>query len=167
MISWEIKGDGAVVHFLDQLGGRTIAKVNAEVGVQTLRVSRLAQAKASGGVLKLKTGQLRDAIGRGTSVKTRAGGVTGTVGLEGASKEVAIAGGAQEFGANIPAHIVEALAGHKLRFQVNGKWVVAQRVQLPAVKIPEHSFLRSSLDELRSSILHAIGSAAEGNWGIL
>lgn len=167
MVNFQITGAGNVVEFLDTIGVRTAAKVNAAVGVWCLRMSKLAQGKVSGGLLKIKTGALRDAISRGTSTTIRSGGVVGIVGLAGASKEVAIAGAAQEFGANIPAHVVQALAGSRLRFMVGGKLVFAKQVHLPAVKIPERSFLRSSLEDIRAPALSEIAKAAQSFGGLI
>ena len=42
---------------------------------------------------------------------------------------------------------------------IGAKDVFAKRVQIPDVKMPEHSFLRSSLDEMRDEIVEGMKEA--------
>lgn len=161
MIDWEIKNDGKVLEYMRTFPEALLGAVEEAIGVQILKLSRRVQSKLSGDVLKMKTGELRAAIARGTSVKRSNTKITGEVGLAGASAQVAIAGGAQEFGADIPAHIVRAVNVSKLRFQISGKFKFAREVSIPALKIPERSFLRSSMNEMRDGIMAEITAAAQ------
>jgi hypothetical protein len=161
VINGEITGDKKVYAFLGDLSERSIERVDREVGMQTLLISKLAQRKASGGVLKSHSGELAAAIQAGTSVQKQPTRITGIIGLAGASKKVSIYGASQEFGATIQAHVLQAKAGKTLRFQLNGKFTFAKKVNIPAVQIPEHSFLRAAMREQGEEALRAIASAAQ------
>jgi phage gpG-like protein len=63
---------------------------------------------------------------------------------------------AQEFGAHIPAHDLEARKAKALTFMLGGKQVFAAHVRFPGATIPEHSFLRSALRELTPEILSSL-----------
>ncbi len=160
MIDWQFT-TGGVLEYMRTMPEDLIDSVQRSMGVQILRLTKHVQGKLSGDVLKVRSGDLRAAVGRGSSVKRSATAITGTVGLDGASKEVSIAGAAQEFGADIPAHIVRSLDGKKLRFMLNGGYKFASVVMIPAVHIPMHSFLRSSLAELGPSMAQEINKAAQ------
>lgn len=144
---WEVRGDKDIVLGFGTLPERMVNRLEVVIRRHIEAIKNAAQAKVSGGVLKLRTGALRDALGRGTSVSRSDTRIVGKVGLAGADAKTAIAGGAQEYGATIAAHIVRAVNTSKLRFTIDGKFFFAKQVLIQETKIPEHSFLRSSLRE--------------------
>lgn len=167
MIDYRITGKERFLQFLEVFPKETADRVEVSVGIQVLRLTKHVQGKLNGSVLNSKTGKLSDAIARGSYVVKGQGKITGVVGLDGATKEVAIQGASQEFGADIGARVLEAVNVSALRFTVGGGFGFAKTVQLPAIKIPERSFLRSSLKDMRDSIGSEIMAAASKGWNFL
>ena len=161
MIKSTVEGEKEVLARISTVSTKTIRRIDETVGAFTLRLSRSAQVKLSGGVVNKRSGSVLTAIQRGTSIKKYSWGIRGTVGASGASKKVAIAAGAIEYGSTHQARILEATKAGTLRFQIGGKTVFAKRVLIPAFEIPERSFLRSSLRELGPSYLSAMNSAVQ------
>lgn len=154
-------GKDVVLAYMEQMPPKLVSRVRDSVGVQTLKLSRRVLGKLNGGVLKSRSGALASAISQGTFVREGQGRITGEVGLRGASKEVAISGAAQEFGATIQAHVLSAKQAAALKFQINGADHFARAVMIPTFQIPEHSFLRSAFRELRSEMVSEISKAAD------
>ena len=102
------------------------------------------QRKLSGEVLKVRTGTLRSSIN--TKIQQSSTSVTATVGTN--VKYAA----ANEYGAVTPPHQILPKRGRALAFEWKGSQVFFRSVQHPGSKIPERSFLRSALDEMRPLI---------------
>ncbi|MGA7887723.1 MAG: hypothetical protein WCA44_18460, partial [Acidobacteriaceae bacterium] len=64
-----------------------------------------------------------------------------------------------EYGGQTRAHVIEAKNAKALAFQVGGQTIIRRRVQHPGSKMPERSFLRSSLRDSRDRIVAAIQAA--------
>lgn len=115
------------------------------------------QQKLAGAVLRTHTGALARAIV--ATVAETPVGVGVSIGTGGDIKYAAI----HEFGGVIPAHAIVPDKARALAFAVGGKEVFAARVNLPAVTMPERSYLRSSLsemaDEIRAEFSAAIAEA--------
>jgi phage gpG-like protein len=112
------------------------------------------QQKLSGGVLNARTGALLRSIvatiddsGADIAVHITAGG--------GDIKYAAI----HEFGGTIPPHEIVPNKAKALAFAVGGKQAFAKRVNLPAVTMPERSYLRSSLAEMAGEIVEGLSEA--------
>lgn len=163
MIDWQIKETALVLRHMEELPDALVRRVEGAVGRMTLALSRTVLGKLSGAVLNNKTGKLAAAIRKGTYTvhEPARGRIVGVVGVRGADKNTAIAAGAQEYGASIAARIVEGKQAGKLKFQIGGKDLYRVRVKIPNVTIPERSFLRSSLEQLRPAIQAAINEAAQ------
>jgi phage gpG-like protein len=114
------------------------------------------QDKLSGEVLEVRTGTLRDSISN--SVDASDSGTVGTVFVDGDAPYAAI----QEYGGTTKAHIIEAVNAKALSFSMNGKQSFFTRVNHPGSNIPERSYLRSSLDDMRDDILSGFADAASG-----
>ena len=85
--------------------------------------------------------------------------VTGTVYSAGDVKYAAI----HEFGGKTAAHEIVAKNGQALAFMMGGKQVFFKKVNHPGSTMPERSFLRSSLGEMKDEIIGGIREAvAEG-----
>jgi phage gpG-like protein len=107
-------------------------------------------------VLNVVTGALRRSIQ--SEVETSGEMIRGRVFSSGDVKYAGI----HEFGGRTKAHIIEAKNGKALRFAsaaAGGGFVFARRVNHPGSQMPERSFLRSSLEELRERIMQSLREA--------
>lgn len=102
--------------------------------------------KLSGEVLQSRTGQLRDSI-MGDVQETDAG-VNASMFVNSDVPYAAI----QEYGGTTKAHVIAAVSGKMLVFNAGGKLMFAQQVNHRGSVIPEHSYLRSSLDDMSDDI---------------
>jgi phage gpG-like protein len=146
-------------------GGDTVPKAlrDAALGVDSaveravlrlaLKMTGLVKTKLSGEVLKVRTGRLRRSIHY-----TIAKGDNRTEATIGTNVSY---GKTHELGLTLPPHIVEARRAKALAFGVGGRMVFAKRVHIPAVKMPQRSFLESSLrqmtPEIRDTLLAEVG----------
>jgi phage gpG-like protein len=64
-----------------------------------------------------------------------------------------------EFGGTIPPHQIVPDKAKALAFVVGGKQLFATRVQMPAVTMPERSYMRSSLAEMAQVIREGLSEA--------
>jgi phage gpG-like protein len=64
-----------------------------------------------------------------------------------------------EFGGAIPPHQILPDKARALAFLVDGKQAFAARVNLPAVTMPERSYMRSSLAEMADEIREGLTTA--------
>jgi phage gpG-like protein len=104
------------------------------------------QQKLSGGVLNTRSGALARSII--ATVDESSADVSVRIGTSGDVKYAAI----HEFGGTIPPHEIVPNKAKALAFAAGGKQVFAARVNLPAVAMPERSYLRSSLAEMAEEI---------------
>jgi phage gpG-like protein len=111
------------------------------------------QQKLSGGVLNTRSGALASSII--ATVDESSADVAVRIGTSGDVKYAAI----QEFGGTIPPHEIVPDKAKALAFAVGGKQVFAARVNLPAVTMPERSYLRSSLAEMAEEIVEGLSDA--------
>ncbi|MGA8499659.1 MAG: hypothetical protein WB764_29540 [Xanthobacteraceae bacterium] len=111
------------------------------------------QQKLSGGVLNTRSGALASSII--ASVDESSADVSVRIGTSGGVKYAAI----QEFGGTILPHEIVPDKARALAFVVGGKQVFAARVNLPAVTMPERSYLRSSLAEMAGEIAEGLSEA--------
>ncbi len=104
------------------------------------------QQKLAGSVLDARTGALARSIV--TTIDDRPGNIAVTVASNGDVKYAAI----HEFGGVIPPHEILPDKAKALAFVVGGKQAFAAHVNLPAITLPERSYLRSSLAEMTDDI---------------
>jgi phage gpG-like protein len=114
--------------------------------------------KLSGGVLNTRTGALRESIA--ASVTADADGVLASVGSEGDVKYAAI----QEYGGKTSAHEILPAKAKALAFVVDGAQHFARRVEHPGSLIPERSYLRSALEDMKDEIVAALTDVAAEAW---
>jgi len=140
---------------------------------QALRAELLAKAEAlanalaekvrseklDGAVLSARSGALKASIA--AQIAGAGDDVEATVGSFGDVKYAAI----QEYGGKTPAHEILPDKAKVLAFVANGATHFARRVAHPGSVIPERSYLRSSLEEMRDEIVAALAGAAERSWG--
>jgi phage gpG-like protein len=111
------------------------------------------QQKLSGEVLQARSGALARSIV--TSIEQEDAEVSVSIASNGDVKYAAI----HEFGGTIPAHEILPDKARALAFVLGGKNVFAARVNLPAVTMPERSYLRASLGEMTDQIREELGAA--------
>lgn len=153
MIKTSITGEGQVLTGLVKLEGEVEARVRASVARQTLELLRhVKENKLTGQVLKVRTGTLRRSVAHSITVTGDA--VTGAVSTPLVYAPI------HEFGGTIRARIVEARRAQALKFTVGGKTLFRRAVSIPAVKMPERSFLRTALAERQAAIEADLQAAA-------
>lgn len=135
--------------------GRLIDRLTRAMSILSLELQRdVKEQKLSGQVLKARTGTLRRSINR--EVRVNGGLIEGIVGTNLAYAAI------HEYGGVVPAHIIEARRARALAFTPRGssEVIFRRRVEIPAVRMPERSFLRSALRELQPRIQAGLERAA-------
>jgi phage gpG-like protein len=158
MIRAVVVGQEQVIAHLKEVHPRVDGLVRQAVKAETYNVLRAAKLKVSGPVLKTRTGTLRRKIN--AKFEESGAGITGSVGL------ALVYGAIHEYGGITKAHVIQARRKKALAFQVGGVGLVRKSVKHPGSKMPERSYLRSSLEENESRIKYAIAAAVAkgGNW---
>jgi len=151
MIRVQIVGAEAVIKHLGEVPPRVLGLVRQAVMAETHNVERTAKQKVSGPVLKNKTGTLRRKIN--SQFQDSGDSSIGSVGLS------LVYGAIHEYGGVTRAHVIQARNKKALAFQMGGVGLVRKSVQHPGSKMPERSFLRSSLRENEARIKGAIAAA--------
>jgi len=127
-----------------------LLKANVLAGELQARV----QEKLSGGVLHARTGALARSIV--AVIEDDAEAISVRVAASGDAKYAAI----HEYGGTIPPREIVPDKARALAFAVGGKEAFAARVNLPAVTMPQRSYLRSSLAEMAVAIREGLSEAA-------
>ncbi len=108
--------------------------------------------KLSGQVLKNQTGTLRRSISPSVSADSS----TRIVGKVGTNIEYAAI---HEYGGRTPPHVILPKKGRALAFNWRGQDVVFAKVNHPGSQMPERSFMRTALEEMRPEILEEFNNA--------
>jgi phage gpG-like protein len=127
--------------------------LSSKANVLAAALEAKIQQKLSGGVLNSRSGALARSII--ATVDESSADVSVRIGTSGDVKYAAI----QEFGGTIPPHEIVPDKAEALAFVVGGKQAFAKRVNLPAVTMPERSYLRSSLAEMAVDITAEMSEA--------
>ena len=150
---------GATIEGLDVLAARLEAmpgKLAAALGEEAARLGEELRAAVeqnlSGGVLQQRTGRLAGSID--VSVQRSGTGVSATVGSDVPYAAI------HEYGGVIPAREILPTSARALAFPWQGRERFFKRVELPAVQMPERSFLRSALAAMAPEIRAAMAAAA-------
>ncbi|HLJ52131.1 MAG TPA: hypothetical protein VKT24_02025 [Rhizomicrobium sp.] len=125
------------------------SRLAAVVATLAQRLYDRVEENLSGAVLQRRSGRLA------SSIVQQIDGLSASVGFDPAAVPY---GAAQEFGADIRAHLIAAKNARALSFVVAGKRVFARRVMFPGAHLPERSFLRSALADLAPEIGAAIAA---------
>lgn len=154
MLNVQLVGDRELIQKFDAMPSRLHDALLRKVRVLALQLERKVKVdKLSGQVLKVQTGNLRSSIQN--TVIDSAQKIVGKVYSAGDVKYAGI----HEFGGKTPPHVIEA-KGKALAFMMGGKQVFAKRVNHPGSTMPERSFLRSSLADMRAEIVRGLQDAA-------
>lgn len=115
----------------------------------------IKEDKLSGQVLNVRSGALRRSIF--TTIESRGDYVVATV----ASSSDVKYGRIHEFGGTIHVPEIFPVKAQALHFVVNGKDVFAKHVKAHDVTMPERSFMRSALTDMRDDIVSEIRKTVE------
>lgn len=158
MFKIELKGDSELVARLDAAPATVRRELTREItAIVLLLEGHIKNTKLSGQVLHVRSGDLRRSVHAVLPVVQTATGVTGKVAQSGDVKYGAI----HEFGGRTPAHVIEAKNGKALHFMMGGKDVFFKKVNHPGSQMPERSYMRSSLADLRNEIADRLQAAVK------
>jgi phage gpG-like protein len=158
MFAVELEGLDAANARLDALPGALAAALAAKATELAAALPDLVETdKLAGGVLNARSGALQASII--SDVAADGDSVRASVGSNGDVKYATI----QEFGGKTGAHEILPTKAQALAFMAGGALHFARKVEHPGSLIPERSYLRSSLDEMRDEILSALTGAAAGS----
>ena len=143
---------------LDGLPAALGAALAAKAAELSAALAVVRNDKLMGGVLNARTGALRNSIV--AEVSASSDGVVASVGSVGDVKYAAI----QEYGGRTAAHEILPNKAQALAFVSGGAQRFARRVEHPGSVIPERSYLRSSLAEMRDEIVSSLTEAAAEAW---
>jgi phage gpG-like protein len=150
--------EGSVVG-ADALAARLAAMPRILAANLAQAVERLSRAlredverNLSGAVLQQRSGQLASSIE--VAVEQSGVSVTATLGTDVPYAAI------HEYGGLIPARELLPRSARALAFPWQGRQRFFKRVSLPAVEMPERSFLRSALEEAEPEIRAALTAAA-------
>jgi phage gpG-like protein len=142
------------------LNTRILEALRRKVYSLSLRLeAHVKSTKLSGQVLNVVTGRLRRSIHN--RVTSTSSSVHGHVGSSGDVKYAGI----HEFGGKTPAHLILPSKADALSFMVGSSRVFAKQVHHPGSQMPERSFLRSSLRDMKTEIVNELTSAARSAGG--
>jgi len=133
---------------------RIRAALVAKAGVLAAKLQAKIEQKLSGEVLQMKSGALAGSIG--VTIEETSGGVAVRLATSAGVKYAAI----HEFGGVIPPQQIVPDKAKALAFLVGGKQAFAARVNLPAIAMPERSYMRTSLAEMADDIRDELAATA-------
>jgi phage gpG-like protein len=150
---FDLSLDDTVSPALAALPERLRAALAAKSAVLAAELRAKIQQKLSGGVLNTKSGMLAGSIG--ISIEESSTGIGVCLFTSPDVKYAAI----HEFGGTIPPHHIVPDKARVLAFLVGGKQAFAARVNLPAIAMPERSFMRAPLAEMAAEIRDELDAA--------
>ncbi len=157
MLKIELRGDRALIAKLDQAADSGVQReLIKEVTASVLLLERHIKAnKLSGQVLHVRSGDLRRSVHAVLPVEVSGSAVIGRVAQSGDVKYGAI----HEFGGRTSPHVIEAKNALALKFTVGGREIFRRKVNHPGSQMPERSFMRSALADLRQQIIERLRGA--------
>jgi phage gpG-like protein len=147
MLNIKILGDDALIARLRSMPDNVRKKLLAKVTALAFELERKIKGdKLSGQVLNVRSGKLRASIHSSASQTE-----TSTIGKAASSGDVKYAA-VHEFGGTIQVPEIVA-KGKALAFMQNGKMAFYKKVAAHTVKMPERSYMRSSLADMKDRII--------------
>jgi phage gpG-like protein len=143
--------DGASAS-LDAMPERIRDALSSKANTLAAELQAKIQQKLSGAVLNQKSGALARSIA--ATVDDSSANVSVSI-ATGDIKYAAI----HEYGGVIPPHEIVPDKAKALAFIIGGKQAFAARVNLPAIAMPERSYMRSSLAEMADEISEGLSEA--------
>ena len=158
MITASVVGDRELISKLNSAFELQSHSLQTAVTRLTIEVQALAKRKVSGDVLKVGTGKfggrLRSSINQHVEISSSS--IIGIVGIDG--KKVPYAA-IHEYGGTIPAHDIVPVNAQALAFKWHGKQMFLKKVHIPDVVMPERSYMRSSLSDMKLEIIDRLKAA--------
>lgn len=156
MLNVTMTGDRELIAKLNNMPAAVQRALYAKVSELAVKLeAHIKQDKLQGQVLNHQSGALQRSI---FSIVTQsAESVIGKVAQSGDVKYGAI----HEFGGTIPAHVVTAKSASALAFVWRGKQVFFKSVNIPAITMPERSFMRSALADMKDEIIKGMTDAVK------
>jgi phage gpG-like protein len=154
MFTIELKGDRELIQRLNAMPANVRTALKTKITALALLLeAKVKDQKLSGQVLNVQSGALRRSIfGTVTDTDTS---ITAKVGSAGDVKYA----GLHEYGGTTAAHVIEPSKAQALAFVLDGKQAFFKRVHHPGSRMPERSYLRSSLDDMRTEIVEGMRQA--------
>jgi phage gpG-like protein len=158
MFTLDVRGVDETSARFDAYPAALQAALGAKATELATALADLVKNKLSGAVLNTSSGALRDSIAAGVTADSD--GVVASVGSEGDVKYAAI----QEYGGKTSAHEILPVKDDVLAFVAGDGQHFARRIEHPGSVIPERSYLRSSLEDMKDEILSALAGTAAETW---
>jgi phage gpG-like protein len=153
VITFELVGDKELVARLDGIPTKVRAALEKKITALSLTLAtKIKDDKLSGQDLNVVTGSLRRSITARVPPEVTEDSIVGGAYSSGDVKYAAI----HEFGGQISIPDIFPVKAQALHFVVDGKDVFAKRVRAHTVNMPERSFMRSTLAEMRAEIIAGI-----------
>lgn len=160
MLAISIDGLDALDTALDAYPAAVAAALAATAGgLADALVDKIRNEKLAGEVLQSRSGALAASIA--ADIASDPDSIVASI----ASSDVKYAA-IQEYGGKTAAHEILPSKAGALAFFVDGALHFARRIEHPGSDIPERSYMRSSLEEMRDAIVSELGDAATASWGI-
>jgi phage gpG-like protein len=148
-IAFNDTASAALAAMPERIATALAAKANALAAALQAKI----QQKLSGDVLQMRSGALAGSIG--VTINGASSSVAVRIATSPDVKYAAI----HEFGGTIPPHQIVPDKARALAFLVGGKQVFATRVNLPAIAMPDRSYMRASLAEMAGEIRDEFAAA--------
>jgi len=156
MLSVELRGDQQVIRKLEARPKAVQAALITTISALELILERHIKADLlSGQVLNVRSGNLRASVHSVFPLEVTDHSVYGHVAQSGDVKY----GRIHEFGGKTPAHEIRATKAKALHFMMGGKDVFAKSVHHPGSVMPERSYMRRGLADLRERIISDMDAA--------
>lgn len=147
IVSISLEGDKALIARMKSMPAAVHRALEIKVKILALKLEKLVKTgKLNGQVLNRITGALSRSISH--RLEATASAVYGIVFSSGDVKYAGI----HEYGGKTGAHVIEPKKAQALAFMMGGQMVFAKKVNHPGSKMPERSFLRSSLTDMSTEI---------------
>lgn len=147
ILSVNVVGDRALIARLTAMPSNLQKALYRKTTILALRLEARVKNKLNGVVLKVRTGALRRSIHH--TVTQGVTEVQGRVYSSGDVKYAAI----HEFGGRTKPHLIVPRKASVLAFPVGGKTIFSMFVNHPGSNIPQRSYMRSTLREMRGDIV--------------
>lgn len=158
MLEFELAGGSVLIAKYQNAGPRAKDEIVKEVTGLTLKLeAHIKKDKLSGQVLNVVSGDLRASVHSILPVEQSGGTVRGHVAQSGDVKYGAI----HEFGGKTPPHDIYPTKAKALAFMMGGKQVFAKVVHHPGSTMPERSYMRSGLADMKDEISDRLTAAVK------
>lgn len=154
MLTVQVRTDTQLIETLANPSPFVMRALEARVRALAIKLeAKIKSEKLSGQVLNVRSGALRRSIAHDVMV-----GPLGVVGRVFSSANVPYAR-IHEFGGRTGPHTILPTKASVLAFTVGGRKVFAKRVNHPGSKMPERSYMRTSLHEMQAEIVAGLQQA--------